>query len=826
MTAQSKSALLFLSLIFAANLRAQNYELIFTGSGASDSVDSVFVENLTQGTFLTISGGNILHLVNLVTSVNSPGQDNSGGLSIYPNPSQEFSSLEFESSAPGYADIRILDLSGRLLSGLQKFLPSGRHTYQVRGLNSGVYMVNVITNSGTYSGRLVSTNPRQQLPELNYINSSAAPVKMKASVTKSGSEILMQFKTGDLLKYTCYSGNYSTVIMDVPAESKTVSSLFVACTDQDDNNYPVVHIGNQTWMAENLKTTHYAIGNEIIFSPDSLDWINPAEGRYCYYHNSAEFKEVYGLLYNWKAVNDSEKLCPAGWHIPTDAEWTILEANQAGKSQAGERLKETGSDFWNDGNPDASNASGFSARPAGHRSSKGVFSGMGDETGWWTSTFTNGDSAWIFSVAYNSSRLSRSVIHISSGYAVRCISGIPGLPVVLTDSIYPIEISTATANALITTDGGAPVTERGVCWSLASNPTIADSHSTDSTGTGRYASRLTGLAPGETYHIRAYATNTIGTAYGADSSFTTRTEASVPVVSTGKVSVISSASAAAAGNVISDGGDEITARGVCWSFSANPTADLPTKTIDGIGTGVFKSQLSGLSSATTYHIRAYATNGVGTSYGNETTFSIVLNESGPQLTDIDGNVYKTVYIGNQLWMAENLKTRHYRDQTPVPSAPLTSQEWLGLTSGALCYYDNDEVNNKNIYGPLYNWYAVTDERTLCPSGWHIPSNDEYTELRDYLGGLSIAGAKMKETESGLWEFPNTGADNSSGFTALPGGDRDDGNFGSIHNGTGWWSSTEVDSKNAWSHYLYYSSTSFFPSPDDKVSGCSVRCIKD
>jgi uncharacterized protein (TIGR02145 family) len=203
-----------------------------------------------------------------------------------------------------------------------------------------------------------------------------------------------------------------------------------------------------------------------------------------------------------------------------------------------------------------------------------------------------------------------------------------------------------------------------------------------------------------------------------------------------------------------------------------------------------------------------------------------MNESGPQVTDIDGNVYKTVYIGNQLWMAENLKTVHYRDQTPIPSAPLTSSEWLGLTTGALCYYDNDELNNKNIYGPLYNWYAVADERTLCPSGWHIPSNDEYLELRDYLGGLSIAGAKMKETESGLWDFPNTGADNSSGFTALPGGDRDDGAFGSIHNGTGWWSSTEVDEENAWSHYLYYSNTSFFPSPDAKVSGCSVRCIKD
>jgi uncharacterized protein (TIGR02145 family) len=531
------------------------------------------------------------------------------------------------------------------------------------------------------------------------------------------------------------------------------------------------------------------------------------------------------MLYNWKAVNDSNNLCPAGWHIPTDVEWTILETNLGGQ-EAGGKIKETGNDFWNNGNPNANNESGFSGRPSGKRTPTGRFSGIGNETGWWTSTSGVEDSAWIFSVNNNSTRLNRSVEHILSGYSVRCISGIPGLPVVLTDSIYPVELTTATAVGRVITDGGAPIIGRGVCWNLTENPTIADNHTSDSTGTGFFVSRLTGLTPGETYHIRAYATNTIGTAYGADSTFTTKLVASLPVIATGKVSVINSTSASAYGNVISNGGDEIVARGVIWSLSPNPTTALSTKTNDGTDLGVFKSQITGLSSATTYHIRAYAKNGVGTAYGNETTFSIVMNETGPQITDIDGNVYKTVNIGNQLWMAENLKTLHYRDGTAIPSDPLTSPEWLGLTKGALCYYDNDELNNKSIYGPLYNWYAVADERSLCPSGWHVPTNDEYLELRDYLGGLSIAGAKMKETESGLWTYPNTGADNSSGFTALPGGDRDNGQFGSIHDGTGWWSSTEVDKENAWSHYLYYSSKSFFPSPDEKVSGCSVRCLKD
>ncbi len=636
----------------------------------------------------------------------------------------------------------------------------------------------------------------------------------------------MDYNTGDLLKITCTSANYSTVIMDEPAESKTITSVFVACTDQDNNNYPVVHIGSQTWMAENLKTTHYTGGNEIDYAGDSVAWANSTAGSYCFVSDSSKYKDAYGVLYNWKAVDNSNNLCPTGWHIPTDAEWTILETSLEGAQQAGEKLKETGNDFWNNGNPNANNESGFSGRPAGHRSSTGGFSGIGNETGWWSSTAGVEDSAWIFSVTNNSTWLRRSVVNMLSGYSVRCISGIPGLPVVLTDSIYPVELSTATAGGRITTDGGAPIIARGVCWNLTENPTIADNHTSDSTGIGLFVSRLTGLTPGATYHIRAYATNTKGTAYGADSIFTTKTEASLPIIVTGKVSVINASSVSAGGSVISNGGDEILARGVIWSRSANPTIDLSTKTTEGTDLGVFKSQITGLSSATTYYIRAYATNGVGTAYGKETSISIVMNETGPEITDIDGNIYKTVYIGNQLWMAENLKTVHYRDGTAIPSDPLTSSEWLGLTNGALCYYDNDPLNNKSIYGPLYNWYAVADERTLCPSGWHVPTNDEYMELRDYLGGLSIAGAKMKETESGLWEFPNTGADNSSGFTALPGGDRDNGEFGSIHDGAGWWSSTEVDKENAWSHYLYYSSRSFFPSPDEKVSGCSVRCLKD
>jgi len=156
MTALRNPAIILFLLIFAAKLQAQNYELTFTGSGAGDSVDSVFIENLTQGTHLSIHGGDILHLMNLVTGIDEPNQGFTGDLMIYPNPSREFSNLEFESSAPGSIKIEIHDLSGRAVSLVQNLLPAGRHAFQVEGLNSGVYLVSIVTGTSALAGRLVS----------------------------------------------------------------------------------------------------------------------------------------------------------------------------------------------------------------------------------------------------------------------------------------------------------------------------------------------------------------------------------------------------------------------------------------------------------------------------------------------------------------------------------------------------------------------------------------------------------------------------------------------------------------------------------------------
>ncbi len=203
-------------------------------------------------------------------------------------------------------------------------------------------------------------------------------------------------------------------------------------------------------------------------------------------------------------------------------------------------------------------------------------------------------------------------------------------------------------------------------------------------------------------------------------------------------------------------------------------------------------------------------------------FNSALNYTS--LTDQDGNTYKTIIIGTQTWMAENLKTTKFRDGSAITL--LTSfTDWLGSASGAYCWYYN-RIEAKPIYGAIYNWYAVSSGK-LCPSGWHIPTDTEWMTLTAFLGGIIVAGGKMKETGTSHWNSPNTDATNSSGFTGLPGGPLfSDGTFGEIGLLTIWWSSTENNSTTVWTYTLFNDKGNIFRSGDNKKDGCSVRCIKD
>ena len=195
------------------------------------------------------------------------------------------------------------------------------------------------------------------------------------------------------------------------------------------------------------------------------------------------------------------------------------------------------------------------------------------------------------------------------------------------------------------------------------------------------------------------------------------------------------------------------------------------------------------------------------------------------VTDIDGNVYQTVKIGDQWWMAENLKVTHYRNGAAIPLVT-SDDDWYNLLTGARCAYDNDQ-SEVATYGYLYNWYAVNDSRNIAPTGWHVPTDAEWSTLVTYLGGDNVAGEKMKEIGTNHWLSPITGATNESGFAALPGGYRNsNGSFRPLGYGATFWSSTEYDSDTAWYRRLHYTAASVNRTNNNKRDGFSVRLVRD
>jgi uncharacterized protein (TIGR02145 family) len=218
-------------------------------------------------------------------------------------------------------------------------------------------------------------------------------------------------------------------------------------------------------------------------------------------------------------------------------------------------------------------------------------------------------------------------------------------------------------------------------------------------------------------------------------------------------------------------------------------------------------------------MRAYATNSTGTGYGNEQIF-----QTDPAIvTDIDGNIYNVVRIGTQLWMKENLKATKNTDGTSIALVN-TEFNWTNLTvnSKAYCWL-NDNIINKDTYGALYTWAAAQE---VCPAGWHLPVDDEWTTLITYSGGLDIAGNILKETGTTHWSTPNS-ATNITGFTALPGGGRDIiGSFWGAGYFGSWWTSTQADAENAWISSMSYISGYMQRGSRSKFLGQSVRCIKN
>jgi len=325
----------------------------------------------------------------------------------------------------------------------------------------------------------------------------------------------------------------------------------------------------------------------------------------------------------------------------------------------------------------------------------------------------------------------------------------------------------------------------------------------------------------------------------------------IPTVTT-DVSDISATSAKCVVNIISceswsNPSNYQGISGICWSNIFSEPSLSGNSENSASSNCSFSIMLDYLTPGTTYYLRAYAENSVGVGYGNVILFSTLGSIVGNiqfnpdltygSLTDKIGNTYKTIKIGSQTWMAENLKTSKYNDSTDIPVI-IDQKEWVNRSTPGYCWYLNDESKYKNIYGALYNWHTVKTGK-LCPTGWHVPSFEEWESLSLYLGGMSIAGEQLKETDTTHWVTTNTGITNSSGFTALPGGtrtgflqepyvdldyfinlgyagdfwstDEEPDIFGGLYLGISWYFYYDNSCGN-WSH--------------EKSAGLSVRCIQD
>jgi uncharacterized protein (TIGR02145 family) len=389
------------------------------------------------------------------------------------------------------------------------------------------------------------------------------------------------------------------------------------------------------------------------------------------------------------------------------------------------------------------------------------------------------------------------------------------VPIVKTKKATNITPLSFESGGLVSDDGGRDIKVRGVCWSTSENPVISSSKTRDSTGLGFFSSIITGLVPNTKYYYCAYASNGIEIGYGGTSFIITQ-KLQTPTLTTSNISWLNPTKAISGGNITIDGFSAVTERGVCWSTSPNPTIN-DSKTSDGSNIGSYISNISGLIANTTYFVRAYAINSAGTGYGDEKSFI-----TPGSVTDIDGNTYTVVGIGPLIWMAENLKTTRYLNGDSIPNIS-DNQLWNNQTAGAYCNY-NDDILLANIYGRLYNGYILDDPRKICPTGWHIPAYTDWEEL--IVLYVQNSGGKLKESGTIHWNTPNIDASNETGFTALPGGMRDNGYFGYIGIWGNWWSATELYLSEMRIISLKNNDPQVFINAYKKNYGLSIRCVKD
>ena len=607
---------------------------------------------------------------------------------------------------------------------------------------------------------------------------------------------------------------------DVVVDEKSCPDI-PTVTDHEGNVYATVQIGNQCWMRDNLRTTTSPSTGTYLIPTTETGYTYTGKQARWYQNDSATYApQNYGLLYNWNAAVDTfntaygetsvntnlqnavmvgiglrRGICPEGWHLPSDAEWMTMEQTLTTTDLTG--------GMW--------------------RGDHAVKLATGEN---WCLNNTPGAPGDYSNPDRNTSGFSA----IAAGFY---------------DAFNPVaQFMNAYASFW-----SSSAHEIGFAW----NRKLACSHA-------------------NVYRLPDYMS------YGMSVrciSGDFDQPIVLPTVTTGSVSNVSQSTATCSSEVTDDDSEDVTARGVCWSTSQNPTLN-DNHTSDGSGTGDFTSSLTALMPSTTYYVRAYATNNMGTAYGNQVVFTTLQDGQAcpdmPTVTDHEGNVYNTVQIGQQCWLRENLRTT----TSPTTGTYIVTTNWNCSFTGKQAHWYNDDSTTyaPQNYGLLYNWNAALDtfntaygetsvdlsesnavsaeftghRRGICPIGWHVPDDGDWTQLIEYLSQTSylhcnVGGNYLKALASSTgwifedWMTPNLecsvfdepSTNNTTGFSALPSGSKQHapGSMGFVNFGqeTEFWSSSNYGS-GAREFTVNALVASQILGETPKRYGYSVRCIRD
>lgn len=436
---------LICGILFFCALSAQNYQIVFSGTGASTTVDIVQIENLTQCTSIEIGGSDILNLVQS-TGISRTSISPLSTINVYPNPAVDICFFDFDANIAGSATISISDMSGKRIFYQQKLLPKGHNIFQLKGIKDGIYTLRVESPTYYYNSKIIGIGGNPQNIELMQIESIPEEIFNERTKSLLSEKTLtqMQYNEGDLLKITGKSGAYRTVFMLVAENSQTVNFEFIPCTDGDANSYAIVKIGNQWWMAENLNAgTFVSITTPQVSGTKFCQDVNGHEDPSCPMGGLYEWHNVLqgasacngsGAPPNDKCATPVQGLCPNGWHVPSHYELTTLERNSGSSPDAfpynvttvsilgtneGANLKEACSTNWWAPNAGATNKTGFSALPGGD-TWNGVYEDFGQSCYIWTTTETF-FMAWVRGINYSLTNIGRSYYAVESGFTVRCL---------------------------------------------------------------------------------------------------------------------------------------------------------------------------------------------------------------------------------------------------------------------------------------------------------------------------------------------------------------------------------------------------------------------